>query len=55
MKFEDNEARMALFDLEDKLATSNMELANAINKLRLAVVGGTWILVIVAVCIAVFK
>ena len=55
MKFEDKEARMGLFDLEDRLAKSNEELVKAINNFRLVCVGSTWILVITAICIACFK
>jgi hypothetical protein len=51
MKFEDNEVRMALFELEDKLARSNLTLAQALEKLRLAIVGSAWLIVItLALC-----
>lgn len=51
MKLEDHEARMGLFELEDRLAQSNLILAKSIDQLRLAVVGSAWIIVIaMALC-----
>lgn len=51
MKLEDKEARMALFDLEDRLAKSNEDVIHAINNLRLSIVGSAWIIVIaMALC-----
>jgi hypothetical protein len=51
MKLEDIPARMALFELEDKVTRSNLAIAQALDKLRLAVVGGAWLIVIaLALC-----
>lgn len=55
MKLEDTEARIAIFELEDKMIQSNQAVINELTKLRLGIIGSAWLIAITLILIAVFK